>query len=274
MGIVEELERVYEAALGAIRRGEPAALATVIETRGSTPRQAGAKMLVHADGRTVGTVGGGGSEASVIEEALAALADGHPRELTFWREEGDGETDRCGGDVRLLVEVLLPRPTLLIIGAGHIGQAVAELGAFLGYRVAVLDERADLVTADRFPQADVLLTGELGEQLREFPITAQTHVLFVTPHHSRDEKGLAALGEPPPPYVGLIGSRRRTQATFKRARELGVSDEFLARVHTPVGLDIGAETPREIAVSIVAEVIEVRRRMPCEPPGDRAPGQA
>jgi xanthine dehydrogenase accessory factor len=271
---VEELDRVYEAALGAIRRGEPAALATVIETRGSTPRKAGAKMLVYADGRTVGTVGGGSSEVCVIEEALDALADGIPREVVFELGKGGVEADTCGGDARVLVEVLLARPALLIVGAGHIGQALAELGAFLGYRIAVLDERAEMVTADRFPQADVLLAGELGEQVRAFPITAQTHVVFVTPHHSRDEEGLAALGDSPVPYVGLLGSRRRTHATFERARALGVPDELLARVHTPVGLDIGAETPREIAVSIIAELIAVRRGTPPEPPGEHASGQA
>ena len=257
---MEELERVYEACLEAIRRGEPAALATVIETRGSTPREAGAKMLVYADGRTEGTVGGGHVEARVIEEALAALAEGRPRELTVRPPEETGrDADTCRGEMRLFIEVLLPRPTLLIIGAGHVGQAVAELGAFLGYRVAVLDERAVMVTADRFPQAEVLLSGALDQQLQEFPVTAQTHVVLVTPHQSRDERALAVLAERPPATIGLIGSRRRTQATFERARGLGVPEELLARVHTPVGLDIGAETPREIAVSIVAEIIGVQR---------------
>jgi len=258
--MIEELERVYEAALEAIRRGEPAALATVIEARGSTPREAGAKMLVYADGRTVGTVGGGGLEARVIEEARAALAEGRSRELEYRLvDEERGDPGICGGNMRLLVEVLLPRPTLLIIGAGHIGQAVAELGAFLGYRVAVLDERAEMVTAERFPQADVLLSGPLDEQLRAFPLTERTYAVLVTPHHSLDEKALAVLAERPTAYVGLIGSRRRTRATFGRARALGISDEFLARVQTPIGLDIGAETPKEIALSILAEIIAVQR---------------
>lgn len=261
--MIEELERVYEAALEAIRRGEPAAVATVIEARGSTPREAGAKMLVYADGRTVGTVGGGPPEAWVIEEARAALVEGQPRVLQYQPVGQEGRAiDACGENMRFLIEVLLPRPTLLIIGAGHIGQAVAELGAFLGYRIAVLDERAEMVTPERFPQADVLLAGPLDEQLRNFPLTEQTYAALVTPHHSRDEKALAVLAEQPVPYVGLIGSRRRTQATFKRARAMGVPDEFLARVHTPIGLDIGAETPREIALSIVAEVLAVQRGKP------------
>lgn len=253
---MEELERVYAAALEALRTGQAAAVATIVEASGSTPRGVGAKMLVYPDGRIVGTVGGGGVEALVIEEAQAALAAGQPRELDY---RGGEYAHICGGDLRVFIELLLPRWTLLIIGAGHIGQALAELGAFLGYRVAVLDEREDFVTPERFPQAAVRLTGAMDEQLARFPVTSQTGVVFVTPHHSRDEGGLAVLAQHEPAYVGLLGGRRRTEATFERARALGVPDAFLARVHTPVGLDIGAETPREIALCIAAELIAVQR---------------
>lgn len=257
---MEEMERVYEAALEAIRRGEPAALATVIETRGSTPREVGAKMLILADGQTVGTVGGGPLEAQVIEDARIALSEGQSRQCQYQATGKPHDVaDTCGGDVRLFIEVLRPRPTLLIVGAGHIGQAVAELGSFLGYRVAVLDERADMVTAERFSQADLLLPGPLEEQLQMIELTKQTHAVLVTPHHSHDERALAVLAEHPVAYVGMLGSRRRTQTTFERARGLGVPDGFLTRVHTPIGLDIGAQTPREIAISIVAEVIAVQR---------------
>lgn len=256
---MEELKQVYEAALGAIQRGEPAAVATVVEARGSTPRKAGAKMLVYADGRTVGTVGGGPLEARVIEEARAAMADGQSRELHYHPLDEERGQDICGGDMRLFIEVLLSRPTMVIVGAGHIGQALAELGTFLGYRIAVLDERAELVTAGRFPQAALRLTGPLDEQLAAIPLTDRTYVVLVTPHHSRDERALAVLAERSVAYVGLLGSSRRTRATFERARALGLPEEFLARVHTPVGLDIGAETPREIAFSILAEVIAVQK---------------
>jgi xanthine dehydrogenase accessory factor len=258
--MIEEMERVYEAALEAMRRGEPAAIATVIEARGSTPRGTSAKMLVFADGRTVGTVGGGGVEARVIEEAKAAIADGQSRELDYRLvDEERGDPGICGGSMRLFVEVLAPRPTLLIIGGGHVGQAVAELGAFLGYRIAVLDERSEMVTPERFPQADLRLTGDPVQQVDDFALGEHTCVVMVTPHHTLDEKVLAVLVDRPVAYVGLIGSRRRTAHTFERAREAGVPEELLGRVHTPIGLDIGAETPREIALSILAEIVAVQR---------------
>jgi len=256
----EELEKVYQAILETLREGQAAAVATVIEARGSTPREAGAKMLVRADGTLVGTVGGGGVEARVIEAALEAIAAGRSRMLEYRLvDEERGDPGICGGDMRVFVEVLPPRPLLLILGGGHIGQALAELGAFLGYRIAVLDERPALVTAERFPWAQTRLAGDLAGQVAAFPLDAQTYVVMVTPHHTLDDKVLAVLAERPVAYVGLIGSRRRTAATFERARQAGVDEAFLERVHTPIGLDIGAETPREIAVSIIAEIIAVQR---------------
>jgi len=256
----EELERVYEAILEAVRMGKEAAIVTVIEVGDSTPRGVGAKMLVLADGSTVGTVGGGRVEARAIEEARAAIAEGRCRTVTVGPgKPASDDADVCGEGMRVFIEVLPPRPTLLIVGAGHVAQAVAELGAFLGYRIAVVDERPGLVTAERFPQAHVRLAGDPAEQVARLPLNERTYAVVVTPHHSPDERVLAVLAGSPVAYVGLIGSRRRTAHTFRRAREAGVPEDFLERVHTPIGLDIGAETPREIAVSILAEVIAVQR---------------
>jgi xanthine dehydrogenase accessory factor len=258
--MIEEMEKVYTAVLEAIRAGESAALVTVIEAKGSTPRGVSAKMLVYADKRTVGTVGGGGVEARAIDEALAAIKASASRELAYdLVNEERGDPGVCGGSMRLFVEVLAPRPTLLILGGGHVGQAVAELGAFLGFRIVVADDRPDLVTEERFPWADSLLAGDMAEQVAEFPLDEHTYLIMVTPHYATDEKVLEVLVDHKVAYVGMIGSRRRSTLTFQRAREAGVPEELLARVHTPIGLDIDAQTPREIAVSIVAEVIGVQR---------------
>lgn len=253
----DRTEEIYEAALEAARNGRPVALALVVEARGPTPRDPGAKMLVYADGRTVGTVGGGPSEAWVINQARQALIEGQSRLLERRADEDDEAA--CGGTMHFFVDVLLPRPTLLIIGAGHIGQAVASMGAWLGYRIAVLDERVSLVSRDRFPDADVLLSGPLEERLRAFRLTEHTYVVIVTPHRSADEEVLMVLAEHPVPYVGLLGGSRRTRATFSQAREGGVPDAFLEQVHTPIGLNIYAKTPREIALSILADITAVRR---------------
>ncbi|MGD1991929.1 MAG: XdhC/CoxI family protein [Anaerolineae bacterium] len=249
----EELQAVYEAILEALRSGKMAAVATVVETGESTPRGPGAKALIFPGGRIVGTVGGGDVEAHVIDEACMAMAEGRPREVLH------AAADACGQGMRILIEVLPTRPTLVIVGAGHVGQAVAELGAFLGYRVVVVDERAALVTAERFPDAASRIAGDPTQRLADLPLDDQTFVVIVTPHQSPDEQILAALADRQMAYIGLMGGRRRTEQTFRRAQELGVREAFLERIHTPIGLDIDAETPREIAVSILAQIIELRR---------------
>jgi xanthine dehydrogenase accessory factor len=223
-------------------------------------------MLVYADGRSVGTVGGGAVESHVIEHAQKAIASGEPAELE-WRasEQGQGSAAECGGDSRIFVEPLQSGPRLLVIGAGHVGQAVAELAGFLGYRVDVLDERSELVTRERFPRAATLLVGDPAVELKHLALTEQTHVVIVTPHEAADWEVLAAVADRPVGYVGLMGSQRRTAHTFAQAREAAVPDALLEQVHAPIGLDIGAETPREIALSIMAEIIRVRREYPGGP---------
>lgn len=260
--MVEELERVYEAVLAAIRRGEPAAVATLIRSGRSGPRGASAKMLVFGDGRTVGTVGGGRGEARVVEAALAAIRTGESGEIEYATVGPAGDTALCEGGVRVFIEVLPRRATILIVGAGHVGRALAELASALGYRIVVVDERAELLTSERFPNAASMVLGPPDQVLRELPPAAETYVVFVTPHESRDERALAVVAEQAVAYVGLMGSRRRSQATFERAQALGVPTEFLERIHTPIGLSIGAKTPREIAVSILAEIIAVGRGQP------------
>jgi xanthine dehydrogenase accessory factor len=199
-------------------------------------------------------------EARVIEEAQAAIAEGESRELNYSLvDEKRGDPGICGGNMRIFVEVLAVRPTLLILGGGHVGQAVAELGALLGYRIAVLDERPELVTEERFPWAETLLTGDVVQQIVDFPLTEHTYVVMVTPHYTLDYKVLEVLAGRPMAYLGLIGSKRRSKLTFEGAREAGVPEDFLEQIHTPIGVDIGAETPKEIAVSILAEIIGVQR---------------
>ena len=259
---VDETEHVYEAALRALRSGESVAVATVTRVQGSGPRAAGAKMVVHRDGRTVGTVGGGGGEARVTEEALAALREGLPRAWEVALSEHEATGLGCEGGMRVFIEVLPGRRKIVVIGAGHVGQAVAELGTTLGYAIMVVDDRSALVSPDRFPEGCELVAGAPEAVLHSLAFGPETCVVIATPHQARDELVLAVLGEKSAGYVGLMGGWRRTEATFGRARALGVTEAFLQRVHSPIGLEIGAETPREIAVSILAQIIAVAHGLP------------
>ena len=240
--------------------GEPVVLATIVRVRGSVPRHVGTKMLVYEDGRFSGTVGGGEIESQVLTEAQAALADGRPRLLPYTVAETEqGGKDDQGAEIEIFLEPYLPAATLLVIGCGHVRRAVAGLAHWLGYRVAVSDDREELVTPENIPEADVYLPGRIEEALRHFHITRNTYIVLATRNVLVDQQIVPHLVHSPAPYIGLLGSERRWAETFRLLREDGLSDEQLARLHSPVGLELNAETPEEIAVSILAEIIMLRR---------------
>jgi xanthine dehydrogenase accessory factor len=251
-----------------IQRGVPCALCTVIRSNGSVPRHAGSKMLAGADGALIaGTVGGGEMESRVLAEARLAIRDGRPRLARYHLSDpASGDPGVCGGEVEVFIEPLLPAPTLLIAGAGHVGRALARLARWMGFRVAVTDDRPELCAPDAFPDADERLPGPLAEQVARFELTPHTYVALVTRGSPIDAAALPALLRSPAAYVGVIGSRRRWLTTVQALKEQGVTDAELARVHAPIGLEIGAETPEEIAVSILAEIIRTRRSRPTATP--------
>jgi xanthine dehydrogenase accessory factor len=247
----------------AVRRGEPVVLATVVETDRSVPRRPGSKMLVYPDGRTSGTIGGGAMEARVVADAVAALDDARPRLVRFDLVDPDrGDPGVCGGSVQLYLEPYLSRPTVFVVGCGHIGRAVVELAHWLGFRLVATDDRAELVTAEHLPHADVLLPGPLDDALRAHPITDQTHVVVVTRSMAVDVANVPKLLATPARSIGVMGSRRRWHETVRELRDRGVAEDALARVTSPIGIELGAETPREIAVSILAEIVAQRRGAP------------
>jgi xanthine dehydrogenase accessory factor len=251
---------ILNALTAAEAAGQPVVLATVIRARGSVPRRAGAKMVVYEDGRTVGTIGGGEMEARVVQNAQEALQDGQPRVLPYSLvEPGRGDPGVCGGEVEIYLEPYLPSDTVLVIGCGHVGQAVADLAHWLGYRVAVTDDRADLVTTAYIPHADVYLPGPITEALAAQPVTRHTYIVVVTRNVMVDRQILPHLVDAPAPYIGVMGSKRRWAETKRLLVEDGLTEEQLARFHSPLGLELGAETPAEIAVSIMAEIIMLRR---------------
>jgi xanthine dehydrogenase accessory factor len=254
------MQSIYEAILEAEHSGQPAALATVIRARGSVPRHETSKMLVLADGRIVGTVGGGELENRTIEEARQVAREGTARIITHQLvDPSRGDAGACGGEVEVFIEPITPPATLLIIGAGHVGRALAHLAKWMGYRVVVTDDRAELCTRDFIPVADEFVVGPMKEALAKIRVDHQTYVACVTRGYPFDVDALPILLDTLTPYIGVIGSRRRWAMALKGLREKGVTDDSLARVRAPIGLDIEAETPEEIAVSIVGEIILFKR---------------
>jgi xanthine dehydrogenase accessory factor len=238
---------------------QTAALCTVVKSSGSTPRHATSKMLVYPDGHILGTVGGGGLENRVIQEALASLKDGKSRLLEYsMTDPARGDVGICGGQVEVFVEPINPPAIVVIIGGGHVGKAVAHLAKWLGFCVAVSDDRPEFCTPQVNPDADEFYPVPLAELPLHLNITSQTYLVLTTRGNTVDVAGLPALLECQAGYIGVIGSRRRWSETCKGLHENGISDEQLKRVHSPIGIGIGAETPEEIAVSIMAEILMVR----------------
>jgi len=251
---------VYQVLANLQETSGPAALCTVIRTEGSAPRKEGAKMLVYPDGRMVGTVGGGEMEARVIARAQQVLQQQKAAVITIpLANPYQGDAGVCGGEMELFVEPLLADPTVLVVGCGHVGKEVAALAKWLGFRVAVTDDRVEFCNPEWAPDADLYLPGIIPEALAGLEITEQTTIVAVTRGVSADTDALPHLLRSPAAYVGVIGSRRRWTVAVKELQELGVPDDLIRRVHAPICLEIGAETPREIAVSIMAEVIAQRQ---------------
>jgi xanthine dehydrogenase accessory factor len=216
-------------------------------------------MLVFLDGHILGSVGGGELENRVVKEAMDSLQDGKPRNLTYtMADPARGDPGLCGGQVEVFVEPILPTPMLVVIGGGHVGKAVAHLSKWLGFRVAVSDDRTEFCTREANPDADEFYPVPLAELPANLAITPQTYLILTTRGSSVDVGGLPALLETQAGYIGVIGSRKRWKTTVKELNQQGISDEKLKRVHSPIGLGIAAETPEEIAISILAEILMLR----------------
>ncbi len=241
-----------------VARGVAVASAVVVDTARSVPRRPGARMLVFRDGRIRGTVGGGEMEARVAAEAVESLADGRPRMLSYRLVQPDkGDPGVCGGDVSIFVEPHMPRPTLLIVGYGHVGRAVARLASWLDFRVLAWDDRDGLEAGDE--GADEFFTGPVADLVTERSLDADTSVVLVTRNVDLDLVALTVLLPTGAGYIGVMGSDRRWNTVRSRLEDRGADPADLDRVNAPIGIEIGAETPAEIAVSIMAQVIAHRR---------------
>ncbi len=259
---------IAAALVDALDRGTSVVVASVVETRRSVPRHIGAKMLIAADGRQVGSIGGGQMEADVCAAAADMMADGWSDKaengtMTFnLLDPARGDPGVCGGTVSVHLEVYMPKPHLVVIGCGHVGSAVIELASWLGFRITALDDRDDLTDPDRLPHADMVLGGPFAETLPAAGIDDDTHVVLVTRNVEVDAAVLPIVLASPARTIGVMGSARRWTTTRAQLAALGVSEEQMDRVVSPVGVDIAAETPAEIALSIMSELVADRRRVP------------
>jgi len=252
---------VLSAAAEALGRGEGVALVTVVRARGSTPQRAGAKMLVFADGRTVGTIGGGCYENDALWKARAAIASGTSSLLHYELNDDFAQENGlvCGGQMDVHIDPLEPTPHLFIIGAGHVGWYLGRLAPDAGFRVHVLDDRDKFANEERFPGAERVIAAHIPDWLNTAELPSSAFVVVVTRGHTHDLEAMRALAARDLRYLGLIGSRAKVRRIFDLLIAEGMPTECLDRIHAPIGLDIGAVTPAEIAVSILAQLIAVRR---------------
>jgi xanthine dehydrogenase accessory factor len=255
------MNSIYQALAELEKNNEAAALCTVISSEGSTPRHVGSKMLVYPDGKFIGTVGGGELENRVMKVALESINNETAQTLSYnMADPSRGDPGVCGGQVEVFVEPILPAPLIVVIGAGHVGKAVVHLAKWLGFRVAVCDDRAEFCTPETTPEADAYYPVTMDELPKHIKIDKRTVLILTTRGSSVDAAGLAPLLDSAAAYIGIIGSKRRWATTVKALTEKDVSAEKIAKVHSPIGLELQAETPEEIAVSIMAEVMMLKAK--------------
>src|SRR4030042_1253511 len=257
------MQDIYEEVMKMKAEGKSAPLATIIGTKGSTPREMGAKMLIQEEGKILGTIGGGCMEAEVWQEAVNVMAAETPRtihlDLTGKQAEESGMI--CGGVMDIYIEPLVPTPRVFIFGGGHISLFVAMMSAMVGFQVVVVDDRPQFANKERFPEAEEVIAEEVPLALPKLKVNKASYIVIVTRGHSYDREVLEWAVDTEARYIGMIGSRKKIQTVYQGLEEKGVPAAKFKRVHAPIGLNIGALTPEEIAVAIVAEMISERRKI-------------
>src|SRR5215813_10825391 len=253
-------QEVFAAVADALERGESAALVTIVSTTGSTPQRVGAKMLVFGDGRIVGTIGGGCYENDAFGKAREAIRSRRPQLIHYELDDDFAQETGliCGGQMEVYIEPIEPSPELFVIGAGHVGFHLARLASEVGFRVHVVDDREKFANSERFPSAVEVVVDEIPAWIDRANLPPHAYAVIVTRGHTNDLEALRVLAPRELRYLGLIGSRAKVARIYEALSKGDMPAEVLARVHAPIGLDIGAVTPQEIAVSILAELIAVK----------------
>jgi len=255
--ILTEARRVLE-------NGKQLALCTVIEKKGSGPREVGTKLIVRENGATYGTIGGGALEKALVDACTEAFGDGKGRTVTF-DMAGDGRQGTietglmCGGQMTVFIDIIEPDTRLIIVGSGHVALALAQLAEIIGLGVTIIDDDAERAIEERFPMAESVITGDFASALQELNVYPDDFVVIAHGEPEHDYIALTTLAAKKPAYIGLLGSRTKVANLMQRLQTDGISAGELAILHAPAGVAIGAQTPEEIGISILAEVIRYKR---------------
>lgn len=248
-------EELLQKALKAVEKGQSCAFATIVEsTPKGTPRKTGAKMVVMEDGTLFGTIGGGRNEKAAQAECLKAIKTGKPTYVTYNYFGKEGQSI-CGGQIKVFIEPFTGKKHFIICGAGHIALPLSALGKMLNFQVTVIDDRKEFANKGRFPHVDNILLGNHAKKLQDVAINNNAYIAIVTQGNEYDYECLEVAIASAASYIGVISSEAKRIKFFRRLKEKGISEKTLARVHAPMGLNIGSQTPEEIAISIMAEII-------------------
>jgi len=255
MDIFDEIVRLR-------RLGQKCALATIVQVKGSIPSFESAKLLVREDGSIFGTIGGGCVEAEVWTIAREVIETDRPRHLNFSLGQ-DAAYDNgliCGGQLNVFVEAVVPQPRAYIFGAGHVSKSISKVATMAGFATVVIDDREAFANAERFPEAEELFADEYETIFPKLEVNSSSYIIIVTRGHRDDMRVLRWAATTNARYVAMIGSKRKTISVVKELEKEGIPRDAFEKLFAPMGLEIGAESPEEIAVSVVAEMIAVRRK--------------
>jgi xanthine dehydrogenase accessory factor len=256
---------IFNEASCLLKRGTIFALCTIVDKRGSGPRDVGAKMIVRGDGTTYGTIGGGNVERSLVDEVMKAIKELKSRKVTFnlnkSQKEGTvGTRMICGGELTVLIDVIEPDPRIVIVGTGHVALPLAKLASVAGFKIVMVDDERKLASKEQFPMAEDILAGDYAQILNKFELSPNDSVVIAHGEPEHDYAALKTVIGTKAAYIGLLGSQTKATILVERLRSQGVNEAHIKTLHAPVGLDIGAETPEEIGISILAEIIQSQRK--------------
>jgi xanthine dehydrogenase accessory factor len=256
------MDDIYEEIVRSRREGDRAALATVVQVKGSTPRSKGSKMFIRSDGSFLGSIGGGCLESEVWEAAMKVIKEGTSQIIDFdlTGKKATKEGLICGGIMQILIEPIMSQPTVYIFGAGHIGFAISKIASMTGFKIVVIDDRPAYANSERFPEADEFFIDDPATIVPNLGINKNSYLIIACRGHLDDQRVLEQAINTPATYIGMLGSKKKNKTVFSNLKAKGIPQEMLDIVHAPIGLPIATETPEEIAVSIMAEIIDCRRR--------------